>query len=266
MKTAAILRSDFSQRVRTGFARRAAHYDSQARLQQAVAWRLAHWCRDLPLPAGPVADLGSGSGLLSRALMGHWSALAGQPPLQLDHCPSLLALNPLLVSAVPPPQRLWDLNDGLPIELAQAALLASSFALHWLDDPVGQLEGWCDRLAPGGWLLLAVPTAGSFSQWRQAAAAAAVPCTALDLPEAAALLGCIGNRGLRPHRQALLRFSQAGADGLASLRQLKAIGAGTSRQAPLTPGQWRRLRTHWPMPGGLSWEVLLVLARREPCA
>lgn len=266
MKKAAILTSEFSQRVRAGFDRRAGHYDSQARLQQAVAWRLARWCRDLPLLAGPVADLGSGSGLLSRALLRHWTALAGQPPLQLDHCPSLLALNPLLVSAFPAPQRLWDLNDGLPPELAQAALLASSFALHWLDDPVGQLEGWCDRLAPGGWLLLAVPTAGSFSQWRQAAAAAAVPCTALDLPEAAALLAAIGDRGLRPHRQDLLRFSQAGPDGLASLRQLKAIGAGTSRQAPLSLRQWRRLRTHWPSAGGLNWEVLLVLARSEPCA
>jgi len=265
VKTAAIPSSDFSQRVRAGFARRAGHYDGQARLQQAVAWRLARWCRDLPLPAGPVADLGCGSGLLSRALMGHWTALAGQPPLQFDYCPSLLAINPLLASAFPGPQRLWDLNDGLPVELDQAALLASSFALHWLDDPVGQLEGWCDRLAPGGWLVLAVPTAGSFPQWRQAAAAAAVPCTALDLPEATALLAGIADRGLRPQRQALLRFSQAGPEGLASLRQLKAMGAGTSRQAPLSPGQWRRLRIHWPSPGGLSWEVLLVLARREPC-
>jgi malonyl-CoA O-methyltransferase len=266
VKTAAILSSDFSQRVRAGFASRAGHYDGQAKLQQAVAWRLARWCRDLPLPAGPVADLGCGSGLLSRALMGHWTALAGQSPLQLDYCPSLLALNPLLASAFPGPQRLWDLNNGLPVELDQAALLASSFALHWLDDPVGQLEGWCDRLAPGGWLVLAVPTAGSFPQWRQAAAAAAVPCTALDLPEAAALLAGISDRGLRPQRQALLRFSQAGPEGLASLHQLKAMGAGTSRQAPLSPGQWRRLRIHWPSPGGLSWEVLLVLARREPCA
>jgi len=111
--------------VRAGFSRRAGHYDRQARLQQAVAWRLARWCRDLPLPAGPVADLGAGSGLLSRALLRHWSALADQPPMQLDHCPSLLALNPLLLSATPLPQRLWDLNDGLPHELAQAALLAS---------------------------------------------------------------------------------------------------------------------------------------------
>jgi len=252
--------------VRAGFARRAPHYDSQARLQQSVAWRLARWCRDLPpLPAGPVADLGSGSGLLSRALLQHWPALAYQPPLQLDHCPSLLALNPLLLSATPLPQRLWDLNAGLPIELARAALLASSFALHWLDDPVGQLEAWCDRLAPGGWLLLAVPTAGSFAQWRQAAAAAAVPCTALDLPEAAALVAASGARGLRTHRQALLRFSQALPDGLACLRQLKAIGAGTSRQPPLSPGQWRRLIARWPCPACLDWEILLLLAQKDPC-
>jgi malonyl-CoA O-methyltransferase len=266
MKTAATLTSDFSQRVRAGFARRAPHYDNQARLQQAVAWRLARWCRDLPLPAGPVADLGAGSGLLTRTLLQLWPALACRSPLQLDHCPSLLAQNPLLQSAFPPPQQIWDLNDGLPVELAHAALLASSFALHWLDQPAALLEGWCDRLTPGGWLLLAVPTAGSFPQWRQAAAAAAVPCTALDLPDASTLLTAIRGRGLRLHRQCVARFSQGGVDGVTGLRQLKAIGAGTSRQDPLSPGQWRRLRDHWPLQAGLSWEVLLLLARREPCA
>ena len=59
----------FTDRVRQQFGRRATSYESQARLQKGVAWRLARLVRQLPLPQGPIADLGAGSGLLSRALL-----------------------------------------------------------------------------------------------------------------------------------------------------------------------------------------------------
>ena len=167
----------FSQRVSARFGRHAGPYSSQARLQQGVAWRLAHLCAALPIPAaGPRADLGAGSGLVGQAL-GRQGRL--EPMLQLDLCPELLAQNPL---AGPDQRLLWDLNQGLPESLQQAALLSSSFALQWLDEPATQLRHWCSRLRPGGWLALAVPTSGSFPEWHQAAAAAGVPCSALALP------------------------------------------------------------------------------------
>ena len=49
---------------RTAFGQAAACYAARARLQQALAWRLAHHCRSLPLPPGPVLDLGAGPGTL----------------------------------------------------------------------------------------------------------------------------------------------------------------------------------------------------------
>lgn len=45
------------------------------------------------------------------------------------------------------------------------------------------------RAGAGGWLALAVPVAGSFPQWHQAADRARVPCTARRLPEADTLIG-----------------------------------------------------------------------------
>ena len=247
----------FSQRVRQGFGRGAASYESQARLQQAVAWRLAHLCRDLPLLEGPRADLGAGSGLLSRALLAQGGLAAEQPPQQIDLCPELLGRNPL---AGPAP-RPWDLNRGLPPQLEGAALLASSFALQWLDDPITQLAGWIRHLAPGGWLALALPVAGSFPAWMAAARAAAVPCSALDLPEAGGLIAAAEAAGLQLRHCRQLRFSQADADGLATLRLLRALGATASRQPPLRPGQLRRLLAHWP-PLPLRWEVLLLVGHR----
>jgi malonyl-CoA O-methyltransferase len=248
---------DFSAQVRRGFGRQAGSYEHHARLQQAVAWRLGRLCRTLPLAAGPCADLGAGSGLLSRALVQHWPALAGRSPLQLDQCPELLARNPL------GPGLLWDLNNGLPQPLERAALLVSSFALQWLDAPAPQLRHWAEQLRPGGWLVLALPTSGSFPQWHQAAARAGVACTGLGLPAAQPLLAAAAAGGVTLARQQVLRFSRPRQGGLATLRHLRQLGASASRQPPLPPGKLRRLLAHWPAGTPLTWEVLLLLGRKD---
>ncbi len=251
----------FAGRVRAGFSRRADAYEREARLQRGVAARLARLCRPLPLPPGPCADLGSGTGLLGRAIERERPGLG---LLRLDACAALLEQG----EGAARPRLLWDLNGGLPPALGGAALLASSFALHWLERPAEQLEHWCAQLAPGGWLALAVPTAGSFPQWRQAAAAAGVPCTALPLPPAAGLVAVAERRLERPLVRRL-RFSGRAASGLALLGRIRAIGADASPAAPLSPGQWRRLEARWPVEEGgggkrLSWEVLLLIGRRAP--
>lgn len=239
--------------VRHHFGRRAGGYEAQALVQRAVACRLGRLCRDLPLPAGPRADLGAGSGLLSRAL-------AAQGLLQLDLCPELLERNPQQ------PRMVWDLNDGLPSALQGAALLASNFALQWLDDPARQLGHWCRSLAPGGWLALAVPTAGSFPQWHRAATGAGVPCTALELPEADRLIHAAAAAGLHPRLSRVLRFSRPRQGGLATLRHLRRLGAGASRRPPLAARELRRLLAHWPVEESLTWEVLLLVGHRDPTA
>jgi malonyl-CoA O-methyltransferase len=247
---------DFSERVRLQFGRRAGFYEGQARLQQAVATRLGRLCRDLPLPEGPCADLGAGSGLLSRALMAQHRGLASRPPLQLDLCPQLLERNPL------PRRLLWDLNAGLPAELDGAALLASGFSLQWLDQPAAELARWCQSLRPGGWLVLALPTAGSFPQWRKAAGAAGVPCTALGLPAAKTLITCVREGGLELRHQRLLRFSRPRQGGLTTLRHLRRLGAAASRTPPLAVGEVRRLLRHWPAHTPLTWEMLVLVGER----
>ena len=160
------------------------------------------------------------------------------------------------------PQLLWDLNDGLPRQLRGAALLASSFTLQWLAEPEQRLAEWCEQLAPGGWLVLAVPTSGSFRIWHQAAQAAGVPFSGLVLPEAAALAAVAGER-LRLRRLERLHFSRPNHGGLALLRQIKAIGAQASPQRRLSAGELRRLLQHWPDPQqALNWEVLLLIGQR----
>jgi len=251
----------FSQRVQRCFGRSAAAYPQQARLQAAIAARLAGLLeRQAPaLPAGPRADLGAGSGLLAGAIERH---LGGPPLLRLDSCPELLQQD--CGAGAPPPQRLWDLNGGLPADLQGASLLGSSFALQWLEQPQRQLERWCDALAPQGVLALAVPCAGSFDLWRQACGLAQVPFTGLALPEADQLIALVRGR-LQLQRLQRLWFSRPNPGALAFLRQFKGIGAQASRAPRLSRGQLRQLERHWPnhIPK-LSWEVLVLVARQAP--
>lgn len=249
--------SPWPDTVRAAFSRAAPQYDQGAQLQRGVAWRLARHCRDLPLPPGPCADLGAGSGLLARALARQRPGLA---PRRVDACEALLQCDP-----GGEPSLVWDLDRGIPPQLDQAALLASSFALHWLSDPVQQLEHWCRHLLPGGWLALAVPTAGSSPQWRQAARSAGVPCTALPLPEADRLAKVVADN-LEIRTLQRLGFTRRAPTALSFLRGIRTLGAGASPAAPLAPGQWRRLEACWPAAAGgtkaLTWELLLVVARR----
>jgi len=251
--------SRWSDQVRSRFGRRAASYEGLARLQRGMAWRLACSLDDsTPLPEGPRADLGAGSGLLSAALLTRHPDLRREPPLQLDLCPELLACNHQGEALV------WDLNEGLPARLRGAALLTSSFALHWLDKPAAALGQWCRQLRPGGRLLLAVPTAGSFPQWHAAAAAAGVPCTALPLPNASCLREAAIGAGLDLQQCRLLRFSRPHSGGLSALRQIQRLGAGATPCPPLAAAQLRHLLAHWPEATPLTWHVLLLCGRIPP--
>ena len=252
----------FGGRVRDCFNRHAAAYEQGARLQTAIAARLGQLCRSLKpqIPAGQRADLGAGSGLLSRALE---TSLGGPPLLRVDLCTELLAQERTGDPALVHHQLLWDLNRGLPRQLNGAGLLASSFALQWLEQPPQRLQEWCHQLQSGGWLVLAVPTAGSFGIWHTASARADVPFSGLELPDAEQL-ETIARQELELQKLQRLRFSWPNHGALTFLRQIRAIGAQASRQPHLRPGELRRLMTHWPAADQpLRWEVLLLVGRRR---
>jgi malonyl-CoA O-methyltransferase len=249
----------FSAQVERCFSRGAGSYQRSAALQAAVATRLARLAKPLAaaLPSGPRADLGAGSGLLSRALE---HQLTDAPLLRLDACAALLEQEQ---PPQPARQRLWDLNQGLPQELAGAGLLASSFALQWLEQPALQLSHWCAALRPGGALLLAVPCSGSFQIWHQAAARAGVPCTALPLPDAQDLIEAAAGPLALHHRQ-VLRFSRPNHGARRFLQQIKTIGAQASPAERLQPGQLRQLIHHWPGPKhAIVWRVLVLVGQKR---
>ena len=83
----------------------ATQYNQAARLQAAMAWRLAGHCKRLPIPSGRWLDLGSGTGLLADAIE---QRNPGRVVERIDGSPSMLAR-----SSRPDHTQLWDLNQPL---------------------------------------------------------------------------------------------------------------------------------------------------------
>ena len=244
----------WSQRVVARFSRSADRYDGAARLQRATARQLAERCRRQPIPRGLWVDLGSGTGLLADDLE---RLHPGQRVLRLDGSDAMLRRH-----APTAQTSCVDLNQPLPTWSSAPVLLSSSFVLHWLSEPTRCLQHWFEQLGQGGWLVVAVPVAGSFHQWHQAAERAELPCTALRFPRADDLLDALPASAMRHQR--LHRFSRRAQRPLELLRPMTSIGAGTSRHAALGPGQWRRLARAWPdaETPTLTWQVLSLMLNR----
>ena len=235
----------------------ATQYNQAARLQAAMAWRLAGHCKRLPIPSGRWLDLGSGTGLLADAIE---QQNPGRVVERIDGSPSMLAR-----SSRQDHTQLWDLNQPLQAWDDAPTLIASSFCLHWLSDPGTTLRHWFEYLAPGGWLIVALPVAGCFPQWHKAARQAAVPCSALRFPTINALTASLPKQQIRHQQQ--LNFSEQASQITALLRPMQTIGAGTTARSALSVKQWRQLSTHWPDRSAkgqvrLTWLIQLLVIER----
>ena len=243
-----------SQRVVERVDRSAHRYDGAANLQRSMARQLAERCRRQSIPRGLWVDLGSGTGLLADDLERQHP---GQTVLRVDGSNAMLRRHHPTARTC-----CLDLNQPLPDWRSAPVLLSSSFVLHWLTSPATFLQHWYERLAEGGWLVVAVPVAGSFQQWHQAAERAQLPCTALRFPAIDDLLNVVPRSAVRHQR--LHCFSRRAQRPLELLRPMRTIGASSSAHPGLGPSQWRRLARAWPNAETpiLTWHVLSLMLQR----
>ena len=144
----------WSSQVKENFNEAALNYNESASIQKRTALELAKICSNHSIKHGLWVDLGSGTGLLAKSL----EALhPSQYVMRLDNSKKMLDQHSTKCS-----KQFWDLNNGLPKWSKRPNLLASSFVLHWLDNPQKQLKEWFNSLSPDGYNALAIPIKGSF--------------------------------------------------------------------------------------------------------
>ena len=251
------MQTKWSSIVKKNFNEAALNYNESATIQKSTAVKLAKICSHYPIENGLWVDLGSGTGLLAKSLE---DLHPNQDVLRLDNSKQMI--NQHSRKSV---KQLWDLNNGLPNWSKKPSLLASSFVLHWLDNPQEKLREWFNSLNSNGWIALAIPIKGSFPEWHEAAKQANSTCTALDLPSYDSLIRAIPNQNISYNKVEIIKQTSEKATSL--LKPMIRVGAQSSHKKQLSISDWRHLLSCWPISNkdkhvSLSWSIQFLLIKR----
>ena len=251
------MQKTWSSLVNHHFDEAALSYNESALIQKSTALKLAKICADHSIKNGLWVDLGSGTGLLAQSLE---NLHPNQPVLRLDNSKQMIDQHPKKSI-----KQLWNLNDGLPRWSEKPNLLASSFALHWLNNPQEQLKKWFDSLSSDGWIALAIPIKGSFPEWYEAATQADLTCTALSLPSYDSLTRVVPKKNIFYNKIEIIK--QTAEKPTSLLKPMVKVGAHTSHEEQLSISDWRHLLSYWPMSNkdkkvSLSWAIQFLLIKR----
>jgi len=251
------MQKTWSSQVNKNFNEAALSYNESASIQKSTALELAKICSHHSIKHGLWIDLGSGTGLLAQSLE---DLHPNQYVMRLDNSKKMINQHP--EKSV---KQLWDLNDGLPKWSEKPNLLASSFVLHWLDNPQKQLKEWFNSLSLDGWIALAIPVQGSFPEWHEAAEKANLTCTALDLPSHDSLIRVVPKQSILYNKIEI--FKQTAEKVTSLLKPMIKVGAQSNKKEQLSISDWRHLLSFWPISNqddevSLSWSIQFLLIKR----
>ncbi len=249
--------SQWEKLVISNFGEAACKYNKNADIQKFYAAKLTEICSKQIINSGLWLDLGSGTGFLADALE---EKKANQSVIRIDGSQKMLQQHDSSKLT-----KLFDLSSGLPPLKESPTLIASNFALHWLNKPKERLQEWFNALAPKGWLAITLPVKGSFPEWYDAAAKANVNCTAMQFPSHDLLTDWIKIEKIKLNK--IERFSQQAPKINSLLKPLVHVGGHTTPFSSLTIGQWRRIHRAWETSKDnhlpqLTWLIQILLIQK----
>ena len=251
------MQKTWSSQVNENFNKAALTYNESASIQKNTALELAKICSHHSIKHGLWIDLGSGTGLLAKSLE---DLHPNQYVMRLDNSKKMIDQH-----SDKSFKQLWDLNNGLPKWSEKPNLLASSFVLHWLDNPEYLLDKWFNALSLDGWIALAIPIKGSFPEWHEAAEKANIVCTALDLPAYDSLTRVVPKQSILYNKIEVIK--QTAKKPTSLLKPMIKVGAHSSQREKLSVSEWRHLFSFWPISNkdkqvSLSWSIQFLLIKR----
>lgn len=242
--------------IATRFGQAAPAYHVQAKLQQASAAQLVTLLlkyRD-SLPAGPVLEIGCGTGFISQLLLEQLASrrleVTDLSMEMLQFCQSNLTI-PADASIA-----FTQLDAERIQESSQKyAVIIGGFVSQWFQKPERTILDLTNHLHPGGILALSFPTCQSFPEWRQICQQLHLPYTANPLPDPIWLADRLASCPQLQILETITVEQRTRHSGAASFfRDLKTIGASTAQQR-LSPQQMRRLIQTWDEQTGGQTEV-----------
>lgn len=211
--------SFFRPRMTTAFPhefdRRASQYERHAPVQREAASWLAEW---LPEKIeGPALELGAGTGLFTRHLVGRTGHLVAS-----DIAPRMVRAG---VEALPEAE--WIVGDAAaPPQKPGFCWIFSCSLVQWLPDPVSAFRAWHRATLPEGRLVAGWFVRGTLEEFF-AICPGASPFAWRDADEWSGLLA---KAGWRIRRQETRLFARHHANSAAMLREIHNAGAVVPRR------------------------------------
>ena len=246
-------------RVAARFSAAAGSYDGAADVQRRAVELLRGGLDAMAEPAH-VVDLGCGTGLLTAAVARRWphAQVTG-----LDVAPGMIAR----CRAALPRARFVEADVASTPPPAGMDAVVSSFALHWVPDPLGTLRAWTAALPAGGLVAVAVPVTGSLAALADAYAdATGRPWPGVRYQPLAAYRDALtaGGATVQTAREAVCTQTHAGVrDTLRGLRALGATAPVAGAGRPASPSRVRKALTTLRDGGGavhLTFQVGILIA------
>ena len=215
----------------TKFNAAAPDYDNAAGLQATIAKRLVAWAAKEIHDPTSFLDIGCGTGFVCKELAYRW------PKAEI----TALDASPAMLQEVTRklPKVTTMTGDACTLESKKKFdVIFSSMALHWLPNPRHVLRHWKTWLKPNGKLFVALPTEGSFHEWRDLCAANDIPNGLWDFPPITVAEGMTS----RISQQDMKTTHASPRDFLA---WMKTTGASSPRtgHTPASISQMRKLLT-----------------------
>lgn len=243
------LKSDTpSKRVHEAFSKAANSYDAHGNIQKIAADRLSKsldpW-RDW-VPAGPILELGAGTGFLTRELIRMYPKRA---LVITDVSEELLEINRRKHADKHPniEFRLLDANDLSNEPENHYALITHSFMMQWVHPPEQGMIAQTKILKDGGLILCTFPGESSFSEWQEQCYRHGIDFTANHLPNPEKIGIALSFEPVLidlHEDNERVQFK----DALALFRHFKRVGAHTQLGGKQnSSGELRRLIKNWPI-------------------
>jgi malonyl-CoA O-methyltransferase len=226
------------------FSEAAAYYEEHAGVQQQTAERLARalepW--QYSVPDGPLIEIGSGTGFLSRYLLQMFKS----HPLEITDASERMVrfCRDKFSGRDNASFRQLDAEQyDWPEE--SYSLITGNFVAQWFADVPTTLSKMAKALKPGGFMLMSFPGSESYPNWRKYCLELGLPFTANPLPDVEQI---VVHLSMGPVKVDFYedQSSEEYADLYSFFRHLKHSGTSTNFSGKrLTPKQLRLLNDYW---------------------
>ena len=247
---------NWNQKIKFNFNKAANHYTDYSFIQQYFSKKIICILKDYDLQKGNYYDLGSGTGFLADLIEKEFPF---RKCTRVDMCQNMLSMNTKHSEQI-----LWDLNDGLPPYINNAALFVSNFFIHWLNKPEKIMKECLNYLMPGGYLIISYPTNRSFPEWKATCKKNKIEYSGLNLPNPQTISNAFLSEEI--HQVFNYSYKEDFQDIFKLFRNMINIGAHSSHSKRKTVTELRKLNRSWPKDinnkVNLTWNISILVIKK----